>query len=125
MQPTAQRAFPAAPALVSRARAAPLPPLPPRSAAPRDSLPATLLDQPQPLGVLPTLWYWRRIQALPAAKVLLLLGGVVSGFTAATLVSRGVLGVAASPLIAATVIGLIERQIRAVLRRRRARLTTC
>ena len=81
----------------------------------------SLLDQPQRLLILPSWWYWRRVDGLPAATAIALAVGLLSGFIAGSAIGWAPLAAVASPLLAVVFIGLVEQRIRVALRSRRRR----
>lgn len=88
--------------------------------------PRFLMSRPQPLGVLPTLWFWRELGTdRPLLNMLVgLLMGVLGASVSWALLAAGV-GVPVGLLVTLSLpyltLGLLERGLRwGVLRRRRA-----
>ena len=82
---------------------------------------ASLLDEPQRLGFLPTAWYWRRVDGTRAAGAIMLLTGIAAGLLGGALASHAIVGLPIALLTEIVLVGFVERRIRSVLRSRRRR----
>lgn len=100
--------------------------LEPGSLPRRHDEPRSLMSRPQPLGVLPTLWFWRELRTeRPLLSMFVgLWMGVLGASASWALLAAGVslpVGLLVTLSVPYLALGLVERGVRrAVLRRRRA-----
>ncbi len=89
------------------------------ASSPASTAPTDLLDVPQPLGLLPTTWYWRRVEGTAAGMVVLGGVGLLAGFSGGALVGSAAAGGLVAVAVAALLLGLAERAVRRAVRSRR------
>ena len=83
--------------------------------------PRSLLDRPQPLGILPTQWFWRQEHAPVIRWGFALLAGVTVLVTVALTDSVIVAGLV-PPLVLLLANGLLEKYVRQQVAKRRVEL---